>query len=61
MESTLKFKSQSTKAINVMKKLALFTEEDMKESKPLTVTYVSNKKARIVKTRRLSELSTDLE
>lgn len=49
------------KAFSVMKKLTSFVKEEMKELSPLKVTYISNKKAKIVRTRRLSEVSTDDE
>jgi hypothetical protein len=51
----------NTKALNVMKKLTSFVKEEMKELSPLRVTYIANTKAKIVRTRRMSEVSTDDE
>ena len=39
----------SMKALNIMKTLSKATEEDLKGTSPLSVTYVSNKDAKIVK------------
>ena len=37
------------KALSIMKTLSKATEEDLKGSSPLSVTYVANKEAKIVK------------
>jgi hypothetical protein len=50
---------RSKSAINVMKTLSLFTMEDMKSAHPLKVTFISNKKAKIVKAKAVSEMSTE--
>lgn len=60
MNSTISTKT-STKAFSVMKALSAFTKEDMKTATELKVTYIPNKKAKIVRARRLSEVSTDEE
>ena len=58
---SLKAKSNSLKALKVMKTLSLVTKEELKSASPLNVTYISNKKAKIVKCRKLSDASTDNE
>ncbi|CAI2382119.1 unnamed protein product [Moneuplotes crassus] len=46
-----KTKSMDFKIMSVMKKLNAFTSEDLEKATPLKVTYIANKKARIVKCR----------
>ena len=61
ISQTYKQKSVSMKALKVMKNLSLMTKEDMMTTLPLKVTYISNKKAKIVKWKSISEDSTDCE
>ena len=60
--SFLEFQNKSTKSFNhilkVKKSLSLMIEEELKDAKPLKVTYISNKKAKIVRTRNISDVST---
>jgi len=44
-----KVKSSKNNAFKVMKLLSEFTKEDLSTSTPLRVTYIANKKAKIVK------------
>ena len=44
--------------LSVKSKLSLMVIEDLKDVRPFRVTYVSNKKAKIIKTRRISDVST---
>eukprot|EP00344_Euplotes_crassus_P006421 CAMPEP_0196995246 /NCGR_PEP_ID=MMETSP1380-20130617/1401_1 /TAXON_ID=5936 /ORGANISM="Euplotes crassus, Strain CT5" /LENGTH=65 /DNA_ID=CAMNT_0042410867 /DNA_START=39 /DNA_END=236 /DNA_ORIENTATION=- len=48
-QPTRKAKSMDTKVLSVMKKLNAFTLDDLETATPLKVTYIANKKARIVK------------
>ena len=52
-------KGVCTKALKVMRSLTFITKEDMITSTPLKVTYISNKRAKIVKCKSISEDSTD--
>ena len=58
----LEFQKKSTKAnikiLKVKKSLSLMIEEELKDARPLKVTYISNKKAKIVRTRNISDDST---
>jgi len=56
-----KSKSAGLNALRVMKTLSLITKEDLKGATKLNVTYVSNKKAKIVKCKKMSDASTDDE
>ena len=50
------------RALKVMKTLSLFTQEDMKGSSPLRVTYISNKECRLVgKSAFYSSASTETQ
>ena len=61
MTKEIKPKAVSAKALKVMKNLSFMTKEDMMTSAPLKVTYISNKRAKIVKWKSISEDSTDCE
>ena len=52
---------RSVKTLSVLKTLTKFTKQDLEQASPLSVTYVSNKKARIVKYDRSASLSTEEE
>lgn len=54
-------KSKSCFALAVMRKLRSFEEIEMKNAVPLTVTYISNKKPKIIRCRKMSSESTDAE
>ena len=54
-------KCKSLKAFKVMKTLSSLVEEEVRQTSTFKVTYIANKKAKIVKTRVLSETSTDDE
>ena len=51
----------SKNIMSEMKTLSSLAKFEMNEVTPLKVTYVSNKKARIIKSRCMSEVSTDEE
>ena len=54
-------KSKSLKVFNVMKTLSNLAMEEVKQTTPFKVTYIANKKAKIIHARRMSDVSTDDE
>ena len=54
-------KAKSLRAFNVMKTLRSLTMEEVQQTTPFKVTYIANKKAKIVHMRELSNDSTDVE
>lgn len=61
MASSNKVKYNSTKVLKVMKILSEVTQEDIQTASPLTITYVANKQAKVVRCTISSEQSTDDE
>ena len=41
--------SDSPRVLSVKKNLSMFIEKDLSECKPLKITYISNRKAKIVR------------
>ena len=54
-------KSKSLKAFSVMNTLRSLAIEEVKQTAPFKVTYIANKKAKIIHTREMSDDSTDVE
>ena len=58
MESKIRAIKVNSNVLNVKKCLSLMIKEELKDTKPFKVTYISNKKAKIVRARLNSSVST---